>query len=83
MTAVIAPHSAADGGWQVPPRAFVRRGADTFVFVGRGKGFQPVQVDSVAARAGFARSPELKRGDKVAVAGTALLKGAWLAAAEG
>ncbi|MBK6596537.1 MAG: HlyD family efflux transporter periplasmic adaptor subunit [Proteobacteria bacterium] len=82
VTASIAPSSAAAGGFAVPPRAFVRRGPETFVFVERGQGFEVVAVDADAARAGFARSASLQQGDRVAITGTALLKGAWLGIAE-
>lgn len=78
VTAVLSPRSAAAGAWALPPRAFVRRGAGVFVFVERGGGFDVVEVDPSAARAGFARSAGLQRGDRVAVTGSALLKGAWI-----
>ena len=82
VTASIAPRTAAAGSWALPARAFVRRGAETFVFAERATGFEPVQVDAQSARAGFARSSALKRGDKVAITGSALLKGAWIGIAE-
>lgn len=83
VTAVVAPRSAAAGGWRLPARAFVRRGADTFVFVERDAAFVPVQVDSDAARTGFARAAALRQGDRVAISGTALLKGTWLSLEDG
>jgi biotin carboxyl carrier protein len=78
VTAVLSPRSAAQGGWALPPRAFVRRGAETFVFVERAQGFEAVAVDPTAARAGYARGAALRAGDAVAITGSALLKGAWL-----
>lgn len=82
ITASIAPQALAEGGWSLPPRSFVRRGAETFVFVEREGGFLAVGVDSDAARAGVARSVTLRAGDRVAITGTALLKGAWIGIAE-
>ena len=82
VTATVAPHAAAAGSFALPPRAFVRKGAETFVFVERPKGFEPVSVDPQAARAGFARSAALRAGDRVAITGSALLKGAWIGIAE-
>jgi biotin carboxyl carrier protein len=82
VTASVAPHSAAQGSFALPPRAFVRRGAEIFIFVERADGFEPVRVDPQAARAGFARSDLLRRGDRVAITGSALLKGAWIGIAE-
>lgn len=82
VTATIAPRLAAQGAWALPARAFVRRGADVFVFVERGAGFEPVHVDASAAAAGFARAATLHLGDRVAISGSALLKGAWIGIAE-
>ncbi|HPF26412.1 MAG TPA: HlyD family efflux transporter periplasmic adaptor subunit [Steroidobacteraceae bacterium] len=82
VTASIAPQTAAAGSFALPPRAFVRRGPETFVFVERAGGFEVVLVDPDAARAGFARSDSLNSGDRVAITGTALLKGAWLGIAD-
>lgn len=79
VTAVVAPRAAVSDGWPAPATAFVRRGADTFVFIERGAFFVPIKVDSEAARSGFARAPQLQRGTRIVVSGTALLKGAWLA----
>lgn len=82
VTASIAPRTAAQGAWALPPRAFVRRGADSFVFVERAGGFEAVPVDAVAAKAGFAKSATLRKGERVAISGTSLLKGAWIGIAE-
>lgn len=82
VTASIAPRTAAQGAWALPPRAFVRRGADSFVFVERAGRFEAVPVDPVAAKAGFAKSAVLRKGDRVAISGTSLLKGAWIGIAE-
>jgi biotin carboxyl carrier protein len=82
VTASIAPRLAAEGAWALPARAFVRRGSETFVFVERANGFEPVQVDALAAIAGFARATVLRQGDRVAISGSALLKGAWIGIAE-
>lgn len=82
VTAYVSPRSAAAGGWALPPRAFVRRGAETFVFVEREGAFEVVQVEPEAALAGYGRSPALRAGDRVAISGTALLKGAWIGIAE-
>lgn len=82
VTASVAPHSSAKDSYALPPRAFVRRGAEVFIFVERADGFEPVRIDPQAARAGFARSALLRRGDRVAITGSALLKGAWIGIAE-
>ena len=82
VTATVSPHVAAQGAWALPPRAFVRRGADVFVFVQRAAGFEPVHVDASAATAGFARATTLRPGDRVAISGSALLKGAWIGIAK-
>lgn len=81
VTASVAPRLAAQGSWALPARAFVRRGAEVFVFVERAGGFVPLQVDASAATAGFARAASLRQGDRVAISGSALLKGAWISAA--
>ncbi len=78
VTATVAPRLAAQGSWALPARAFVRRGAEVFVFVERATGFEPLQVDASAATAGFARATSLRHGDRVAISGSALLKGAWI-----
>lgn len=82
VNAAISPRTAATGSFAVPARAFVRRGSETFVFAERDGGFEVVLVDPEAARAGFARSDVLNRGDRVAITGTALLKGAWIGIAD-
>jgi cobalt-zinc-cadmium efflux system membrane fusion protein len=82
VTATVAPRTAAQGAWALPPRAFVRRGAETFVFVERPGGFEAIAVDAAAAKAGFARAAALRTGDRVAISGSALLKGAWIGIAE-
>lgn len=82
VTATVTPRVAAQGSWALPARAFVRRGAEVFVFVERPAGFEAVQVDAGAASAGFARAAALRQGDRVAITGSALLKGAWIGIAE-
>jgi membrane fusion protein, heavy metal efflux system len=82
VTATVTPRVAAQGSWALPARAFVRRGADVFVFAERPAGFEAVQVDGGAAMAGFARAASLRQGDRVAITGSALLKGAWIGMAE-
>jgi hypothetical protein len=82
VTAYVSPRSAAAGGWALPPRAFVRRGAETFIFVEREGAFDVVAVEPEAALGGYGRSPALRAGDRVAISGTALLKGAWIGISE-
>jgi len=65
-------------GFPVPATAFVGLGDRTYVFLEVAAGFRAVEVDSEAARAGFARSPALCAGERVVIRGAAILKAAWL-----
>lgn len=78
VTAKLAPRPSDRDSYAVPATAFVTVGAQTFVFLVTDKGFLPVEVDASGARAGYARSTTLHRGQRVVIRGTAVLKAEWL-----
>jgi hypothetical protein len=78
VTIRIAPKSASNSGFAVPPSAFVTIGPKTYVFKDVGHGFAPVEVDATAAKAGFARAAAITDGTRVVTRGAAMLKAEWL-----
>ncbi len=78
ITATATPHEPPRGTFAVPPAAFVRRGKLTYVFVRKGRGFEPVAVDAEAVRMGYARAAQLQADSFVVVRGAAMLKAEWL-----
>ena len=63
----------------VPAAAIVRNGADAYVFVRNGSGFEAVKVQVVTGSADKTWvSGKLKAGDAVAVKGIIAIKGAWI-----
>lgn len=78
VSARLTPHAADPSLFRLPPTAFVVHGNRTLVFVAAASGFEAVDVDPAGARAGFARSPALKAGQRVVTRGSAVLKAEWL-----
>jgi cobalt-zinc-cadmium efflux system membrane fusion protein len=63
----------------VPAAAIVRNGADSYVFVRNGLGFEAVKVQVIPGSADKTWvSGKLKAGDAVAVKGIIAIKGAWI-----
>jgi cobalt-zinc-cadmium efflux system membrane fusion protein len=63
----------------VPSAAIVRNGADSYVFVRNGTGFEAVKVQVTTGSADKTWvSGKLKTGDAVAVKGIIAIKGAWI-----
>lgn len=64
----------------LPKSAVVRRGADYYIFVQDSQGFVATVVDLLSEKSGMVaiRAAGLKGDEKVAVAGTAAIKGKWL-----
>jgi multidrug efflux pump subunit AcrA (membrane-fusion protein) len=78
VEARIVPTAGNDAEWRVKSGAVIRRGPETFVFVQTETGFVPTPVTVHEEMPEFAVVSGAFRGsERIAVRGTAALKGAW------
>lgn len=78
VEARIVPSAGGDAEWRVKSGAVIRRGPDTFVFVQTETGFIATPVAVHEEMPEFAVvSGDFRGGERIAVRGTAALKGAW------
>ena len=65
VTIRVAPAAASQAGFALPPSAFVTIGPKTYVFRDAGTSVVAVEVDAIAARAGFARAASIVEGTRI------------------
>ncbi len=73
------PAGADIGHFNISRSAVIRKGNQDYVFVQTAQGFEPVPVEVIGEKSGLVSfKARLSGQEKVAVAGTAAIKGQWL-----